>query len=73
MPAPARQGRSRQRVVTTRAGEDAVWRDAGAASYQLPPPGQPPWPTVVQVRFIGPVTSFARTNELPDFDFSVSL
>src|SRR4051794_33601631 len=30
MTAPARQGRSRRRVVTTRAGEDAAWRDGGA-------------------------------------------
>ena len=30
MPALARQGRSRRSVVTTRAGEDAAWRDAGA-------------------------------------------
>src|SRR3954449_10836347 len=29
MTAPARQGRSRRSVVTTRAGEDAAWRDAG--------------------------------------------
>src|SRR3954451_19252605 len=30
MTAPARQGRSRRSVVTTRAGEDAAWRDACA-------------------------------------------